>query len=322
MPRILLTNHYSAEVLKVVEALVPEGFEFSSLPGATPEALLEAAPQADYFLASGRLRINAEVLAAATHLRMVQRTGVGTDGLDADTLRARQIPVYVNRGVNARSVAEHTLMLTLAALRKLPAVHARTRMGVWRKNETGLECHSLHGKRVGLVGLGNIGKLVAQMFRPFGVELCYHKPQRLSESGERELEVHYLDLAELLKTSDVVCLLCPLNEQTRNLINRETLAMMKPGSLLVNTARGPIVNLSDLSDALHSGHLAGAALDVFEQEPISKDAPILSAPNTILTPHVGGLTIETFSTMISDAFRNIALFHQGQTHQIASSRWI
>ncbi|TVR37390.1 MAG: hydroxyacid dehydrogenase [Cryomorphaceae bacterium] len=322
MPQILLTNAYSPEVLKVVEALVPGGFTFTALPEATPQALMHAAPQADYFLASGRLRITADVIAAAPLLRMVQRTGVGTDGLDADALRNRQIPVYVNRGINARSVAEHTVLLVLSLLRQLIPVHTQTQNATWLKNETGLRCHSLQGKQIGLVGLGNIGTHVARMLAPFDVQRVYYKPQPLPAGAETELGVRYADWETLLATSDVICLLCPLNESTRALINRDTLARMKRGVFLVNTARGPLVNEAHLAEALHSGQVAGAALDVFEKEPLSPDADILKAPNTVLTPHVGGLTIETFTHMMSSALNNIRLFHHGQTQAIEANRWM
>ncbi|MBX2973980.1 MAG: 2-hydroxyacid dehydrogenase [Flavobacteriales bacterium] len=322
MPVILLTNRYSDEVLDAVAPLVPTGFTFRSLKTLSQEALVEAAAEADYFLASGRLRIDADVIAAAPRLRMVQRTGVGTDGLDTAALLARDIPAYVNRGVNARSVAEHTVMLLLATMRRLPAVHERTVQGGWAKNETGLSMRSLHGKAVGLLGLGNIGRIVARMLAPFGVDLRYHKPQRLSPAEEQDLNVRYQERDELLRNVDALCILCPLNAETRGMIDGQALSVMKRGAYLVNTARGGIVDEAALVAALESGHLAGVATDVYAQEPPAVDAAIRSAKNVILTPHVAGLTLEAFLTMIASALKNIERFHAGDMESLAPNRLV
>lgn len=322
MPVILLTNRYGDDVLKAVAPLVPSGFTFRSLPVLSREALIAAAADADYFLASGRLPIDKEVIDAAKRLRMVQRTGVGTDGIDTQALRNRGVPAYVNKGVNARSVAEHTVMLVLAVLRRLPATHRRMSEGGWAKNETGLGMRSLQGKTVGLLGLGSIGRIVARMLAPFDVTLVYHKPRPLNEEAERELGVSYRAWDELLGTVDVLCVLCPLNDHTRGMIDARALASMKQGACIVNTARGGIVDEVALADALREGRLAGAALDVHGQEPPDADAPMRTMDNVILTPHVAGLTLETFLHMIGSAFANIERFHAGDLESLAPNRLV
>jgi D-3-phosphoglycerate dehydrogenase len=322
MARILLTNRYAPEVLQVVQPLVPEGFTLDVLPEPGHGALLRAAPHADYFLASGRVPIDAEVVKAATRLRMVQRTGVGTDGLDRQALQQRGIPVYVNPGVNARSVAEHTVLLMLALLRNLPGVDARLRSGKWLKNETGLQMRSLEGRTVGLLGLGHIGRHVTRMLAPFGVQLHYYKPQPLSVQEEQELGVTYCQREALLREVDILCILCPLNDDTRNSLDRAALASMKPGAFLVNTARGGIVDQPALVEALRSGHLAGAAVDVFAQEPPDAEDELLKLSNTVVTPHVAGLTRETFTAMLGGALENIRRFHVGDHEAIAANKLI
>ena len=311
MPKILLTNYYKPEVLRVVSALVPNGFELISLEKVSKSELIYKAPVAEYFLASGRLSIDADVINAARKLKMVQRTGVGTDGLDLELLKKENIAVYVNKGVNAVSLAEHTIMLILAALRKLPQIDAKVKSGIWQKNEHGLQCHSLQGKTVGLIGLGNIGMEVAKMLIPFQVTILYHELHRLNKEIEERLGLINSSLADLIQQADIVSLHCSLNENNRKMIGQHELKMMKKSAFLVNTARGQLVDEVALIEALSKGHLTGAALDVFENEPISPDNPLLKLDNVVLSSHVGGLTLETFSTMIEQAFQNIKSFELG-----------
>ncbi len=317
MPTILLTNHYKPEVLKVVTGLVPKGFDFISLDKVSKSELIAKAPLAEYFLASGRLPIDAEVINAAVKLKMVQRTGVGTDGLDLALLKQKNIPVYVNKGVNAVSVAEHTVMFMLAALRKLPQIDAKVKSGIWQKNEHGLKCHSLQGKTVGLIGLGNIGMEVARMLQAFQVHILYFDKQRLDQENETKLRLAFSSLDDLLRQADIISLHCALNEKTRKLIGQKEFNMMKKGAFLVNTARGQIVDEVALVEALQAGQLAGVALDVFESEPVNLDSPLLKLDNVVLSSHVGGLTLETFSSMIEQAFSNIVSFEDGGLQEIA-----
>lgn len=312
MATILLTNNYKPEVLSVLSALIPDGFNLISLDEVTKSELISKAPDADYFLASGRLRIDADVINAAIKLKMVQRTGVGTDGLDLTLLKKKNIPVYVNRGVNAVSVAEHTIMLILSVLRKLPQIDAKVKSGIWQKNEHGLKCNSLQGKTVGLIGLGNIGLEVAKMLIPFRVGILYHDLQRLNEETENKLGLTYTSLKNLLQQADIISLHCALNEYTKKLIGKLEFDMIKKGAFIINTARGQIIDEQALIEALQTGHLAGAALDVFENEPIRPDNPLLQLDNVVVSSHVGGLTIETFSSMMEQAIQNIAFFESGK----------
>ncbi len=320
MPIILLTNKYNEKVLSVVRKELPEGFDFLSLQNASKEELVQKATVADYFLASGRVSIDKEVIESATNLKMIQRTGVGTDTIDLALLKEKGIPVYVNSGINSISVAEHTILLILSVLRCLNQVDVGVKAGKWGKNDVGIKCHSLNGKTVGIIGAGNIGKTVVKMLQAFGVAILYYDPYRLSEQVERELNVLYCDFHDLLKRIDILSLHCPLTSETKGLIGAAEFALMKQGSIVINTARGPLIDEVALVECLKSGHIKGAGLDVFSQEPLNQDNPLLNFDNVILTPHVGGLTLETFSKMIRDAFENIKLFEKGDLDLIENKK--
>ncbi len=314
MPTILLTNKYSPEVFQLVRSWVPEGFTLIQLDDLSQNDLVRKAPLADYFLASGRLKIDAEVIQAAVNLKMVQRTGVGTDTIDKAALADKGIPLQVNQGVNARSVAEHTLMFMLALLRRAPQIDRQVREGIWKKNETGLSCYTLEGKTVGLVGLGNIGKEVAKMLQPFRVHVLYHKTSRLSQDEEQDLQVSYESFKALLNRSDIVSLHCPLTPQTKEIINPDTICQMKKGAWLVNTARGGLVDEHALTQALESSLLSGAALDVFSSEPLPPNHKLCAQNNVIVSPHIAGLPYECYQDLMNQALTSIAKWHTTKTN--------
>ncbi len=320
MKTILFTNKYSGLPLEIVQSEIPEGFRIAFLSEQTQEALAEEIAGADYLLAGGRLKVTREVLDRAPSLRMIQRSGVGLDALDLDAIREKGIPLYVNPGVNAESVAEHALLLILASLRRLPAIDRNTKNGIWKKQEQGVRTAELKGKTVGIVGMGHIARILVELLRPFHVEILYFNRSRADAAFEQEFGLQYVGLPELLGRSDVITLHCALTEQTRNLIRAESLRLVKPGAILVNTARGPLVDSEALAEALRSGRLAFAALDVHTEEPIPADYPLLGLENVILTPHIAGVTEDSFRAMMHDAFRNIACFEKGETEAVAAFR--
>ncbi len=319
---ILLTNHYPAGPYRIVAEELPEGFELKMLERNDEESLLRLIPEADFLLASGRVKITAEALAAAPRLQMIQRTGVGLDSLDLEAIKARGIPLYVNQGVNAQSVAEHTLLLMLACLRRLPQLHRKTAGGVWEKQAQGVRTAELAGKTVGLIGLGSIGRRVASLLRAFGAQLLYFDPWRAEEAVEQGLGLRYLPLRELAACADILSLHCPLTKENAGLIDRDFLAGMKEGAILINTARGGLVEFPALREALASGKLSFAGLDVFPKEPVPADEPILQMENVIVTPHVGGITEDSFRRMMHDAMFNIQCYTQGNYEQIAAAKYL
>ncbi|MBU5436658.1 2-hydroxyacid dehydrogenase [Tissierella sp. MSJ-40] len=320
MPTILLTNHYSNNPLFIMEKEIPPGFDLILLDKSCKEELIEKASKADYLLVSGRIPIDEQVINAAANLKMIQRTGVGIDMLNIEVIKEKGIPVYVNQGVNSRSVAEHTIMLILSVLRHLPLADSSIRMGNWFKQELGVECNELYNKTVGLVGLGNIGIEVAKMLKVFGVKVLYYKPSRLIAAKEKELNIDYRHLTELLKEVDILSLHCPLNSETEGMIGIKEITAMKPGSIIINTSRGRLIVEEELINALRTGHIRGAGLDVFSEEPLSKNNPLLGLENVVLTPHIGGVTLEAFRRMMREALINIKFFEEGKMEMIESKR--
>lgn len=321
MSKILHTARYTGLPLEILQKACPDGFIVKTLDEATSEQLTREATDACYFLVSGRLPIDKTVLDNAPKLKMIQRTGVGTEMLDVEAIKQRGIPVYVNAGVNAQSVAEHTLTLVLACLKRLPQINHQTHEGVWKKQQVGVTTRELKGKTVALVGMGNIGRLVAQMLQPFGAKVVYTDVFRQSEEVESRLGLTYYDSFEaLLPQADILSFHCPLTKENTEMLNSKTLAMMKHGTIVVNTARGKLINPEDLYDALQSGRLAGAALDTHYEEPVKEGYRLAELDNVVLTPHIGGLSYEAFETMMHDAMQNIKAFEEGRLDEIAPKR--
>ena len=320
MRTILFTNRYEGNVLDLVRSELPEGFDILFLDEQSEDCLVRTIPRADYLLAGGRLKIGAEVLAASERLKMIQRSGVGLDSLDLDAIKQSGVPLYVNPGVNAESVAEFALLLILACLRRLTEIDANTKSGVWSKQAQGIRTFELHGKTVGLVGMGNIAKTLVRLLAPFGANVIYTDVVRAPREFETEYGLRFVTREELLASSDVISLHCALTDETRGLICADTLAAMKRGAILVNTARGPLVDENALAAALANGQIAFAGLDVHETEPLPADHPLKDAKNVILTPHVAGVSRDSFRAMMREAFHNIECFENGEFDKIEQSR--
>jgi D-3-phosphoglycerate dehydrogenase len=287
-----------------------------SLDKPGEEEVIRKISDADYLLVGGRTKINKKILDGATNLKMIQRSGVGLDSIDLDAIRERGIPLYVNEGINARGVAEHTMMLILGTQRRISEVNSMTKSGQWVKHDIGIYCHELYGKTLGLIGLGRIGQHVARMANAFGMRVCYYKRHRLSDPDESELGVEWMDLEVLLSSSDIISLHCPLSTENKNMLSKKEFSKMKQGASLINTSRGGLVEEMALVEALKVGQLATAGLDVFHCEPLPKGHSLLELDNVLLTPHISSITAETFKEMISSAFNNIALFDANKSSMI------
>lgn len=319
--KILHTYRYTDRPWDILRSVVPDGYMVKTLDAPTQEQLVKEACDADYLLVSGRLKIDKEVLDSAKNLKMIQRTGVGTEMLDKEEIKSRGIPVYVNAGVNARSVAEHTLTLILSSLKRIPAIDKQVRAGVWKKQETGTSCHELYGKTVGLVGMGAIGRQVATYLHCFGAKIIYTDLYRMSEKLESALNATFVpSFEELLPLVDILSFHCPLTDDNKGMLNASTINMMKDGAIVVNTARGKLVNERALFEALASGKLAFAGLDVHYEEPMMQDDPLCSLGNVILTPHIAGLSYETFHAMMKEAVDNIVAFEEGRFSEIENKK--
>lgn len=252
--------------------------------------------------------LSAETVAKADRLRIVSRHGVGYDAVDVAALTARGIPLAVCGDVNSYSVAEHACMMILACAKRAVRADASVRHGPWGWRNT-LESQDLRGRSLLIAGFGRIGRHVAQMMAGFGMDIRAYDPW-LSRHGWPDGPVAAMDdLAEALAWADVVSISAPKGE--RPLIGAPELAMMKPGAILVNTARGGIVDETALADALRSGHLGAAGLDVFEQEPPAPDHPLLQFDQLILSPHIAGVTEGAAERMAIGSAQNILDFLSG-----------
>jgi glyoxylate reductase len=303
------------------------------LPAAALE-LLEAAGEVDVAVADGALsrpqllahvagaraivcflydRVDAELLdAAGPELRVVANVAVGYDNVDLEAAAARGVAVANTPGVLDDATADLAIALLLAAARRLGEGERLIRSGrPWKWGFDFLLGHELRGKRLGIVGLGAIGGLVGRRARAFGVEIAYANRSAADPALVAELGAERLELDELLASSDFVSLHAPLTEETRGLISASRLALMKPEAILVNTARGPIVDEAALATALREGRLAAAALDVYEHEP-QVHPELLELENVTLLPHLGSATVETREAMALLAARNAVAAIRGE----------
>ena len=254
----------------------------------TKETLNAQIADADALIVRSATKVTPELLEKAPRLRVVGRAGVGVDNIDLEEATRRGVLVMSTPGGNAVSVAEHTFALLLALARQVPRLDKAIHEGRWEKSSAaGTE---LRGKTLGLIGLGRIGSEVAVRADAFDMRVLGYDPY-ISEAAAREVQVELVPLERLLAESDFVSLHTALSPATQNLINASTLAQMKPGARLVNAARGELIDEAALAEALKSGKLAGAALDVFVEEP-PENSPLVGLPNVIATPHVAGSTAE------------------------------
>lgn len=284
----------------VVERVAPAGLEMLAathetevrLNLARPELLAAVAADGgwDALVVRSQTRVDAELFAAAApRLSVVAVASVGTDRVDLEAAAAARVTVVNAPTGSTVAAAEHTMALLLALLRKIPSADASVRRGEWeRARYVGTE---LQHRTLGIIGLGKIGREVARRAAAFEMRVIAHDPfLAADQAGEHVSEL--VELPELLALADVVSIHVTLTPQTRGLIGQAQIASMKPGAVVVNVARGGLVDEAALADALNSGHLSGAAIDVFTTEPMTPDNPLRDAPNTILTPHIGASTAE------------------------------
>lgn len=253
--------------------------------------------------------VDAQVFAAAPRLRLVQKIGVGVNTIDLDAARERGVAVCNLPGSNARAVAEHTLLLMLALLRRLRTFEMLTRSGAGWERDASLEdgLGELSGRTVGLVGHGAVPHALIPALTALGADVVY-----TSRSTKPDSDARRLSLEALLAAADVVSLHVPLTPETTRMMDASAFDRMRPGAVLVNTARGGLVDEAALLAALDSGRLAGAGLDVFDSEPLPADHPLLSRDDVVVTPHVAWLTQETLARSVATAAENCRRLASGE----------
>jgi len=257
-----------------------------------PQSLQPLLADARALIVRNRTQVYAQLLASAPRLETVGRLGVGLDNIDMEACRQRDIAVHPATGANARAVAEYVIGAALLALRGVFGSSAEVANGQWPRTalSSGREAN---GKTLGLVGFGDIGQLTARLARALDLQVVAYDPFIPDNAALWSAQgVRPLDLKTLLAQADIISLHVPLNDATRNLLDRAALASTKPGAILINTARGGIIDEAALAEALHSGHLGGAIIDVFAQEPLPAASVLAGAPRLWLTPHIAGLTSE------------------------------
>jgi phosphoglycerate dehydrogenase-like enzyme len=314
-PREELTIVYGEPIpddLRALAAdLVPADFRLLLVSSREREELLSLMPEADFLLVA-TARVDEELLRAAPRLRLVQHQGVGYDNIDVDACRRAAIPVALTPEGTTTGVAEHTLLLILSLFRHLVALDTAVRRGEWPVWSMRSRSVELAGKSVGLIGFGRIGREVARRARAFDTTTVYHDAARAPAAVETELGATYVSRDDLLRQADVVSLHAPLTAETRGLIGERELRLMQPHAVLINTARGALVDEPALVRALDKGWIAGAGLDVLAQEPPRPDNPLLTRPNVILTPHVAAGTRDAYRTKMRAVFANMQRVARGE----------
>lgn len=261
--------------------------------GTDIPALLEAVRDADALVVRSETQVTGEVLAAAPRLRVVARAGVGVDNIDLDEATRAGILVLNAPGANATSAGEHTIALLLAITRQIPFADATTRAGEWARKQ--VKPIDLRGRTVGIVGLGRVGSIVAKRLKAFEMQVIAHDPY-IPDSRFHELGVEAVSLDAIWDRSDVVTFHCPATIETHHMLNAATLRQLRQGAIVINAARGEVVDQDALADAIRDGHIAGAGVDVYPSEPCF-DSPLFSLPNVVVTPHTGGSSAEALEAV-------------------------
>ena len=304
LPVVLIADKLAQSTV----AALGDQVEVRWVDGPDREKLLAAVPEADALLVRSATTVDAEVLAAAPKLKIVARAGVGLDNVDVDAATERGVLVVNAPTSNIHSAAEHALALLLAAARQIPAADATLREHTWKRSSfSGTE---IFGKTVGVVGLGRIGQLVAQRIAAFGTHVIAYDPY-VSPARAAQLGIELLSLDDLLARADFISVHLPKTPETAGLIDKEALAKTKPGVIIVNAARGGLVNEAALADAVSSGHVRAAGIDVFSKEPCT-DSPLFELPQVVATPHLGASTEEAQDRAGTDVAESVRLALAGE----------
>lgn len=309
--RVACLDVWTPAVREEVRRVAPADLALVFASSYEPAHQRELVAQAE-FVVAGFAAVNAGLVDAAKRLRMVQKWGIGIDSIDQAALRERGIGLAIATGCNAGPVAELAIALMLAVYRRLPYVQRTLRAGQWVTAEMRESCLQLTGKTIGLVGLGHIGRMLARRLLGFDCRVVYFDPQRASAEDEAALRAQYLPLDALQAQADILSLHLPLNAGTHHLVDAAFIAQMKDGAVLINTARGGLVDEPALLAALQTGKLRGAGLDAFEQEPPAAGHPLLALEQVVATPHVGGGVFDNVAPVARHVFGNIERFRRGE----------
>jgi len=300
--------------VELIQQLLPgeglentEGIEIVNANAMIENEIIDQIKDAAIIIAdfTFNISITHSMIIEAKQLKLIQNLSVGYQHIDVAACTEAGIKVGNTPGANDSGVAEHTVMLGLCLVKKMMHAHRTTRELQWKF--TDIQAGEINGKCWGLIGMGSTGKAVAKRLTPFGVNVIYFDITRLDPALESEYQVNYSEFKDLLKNADIISLHCPLTEATNNLIGKDEIQLMKNTSILINVARGEVIDEQAVADALKNDKIAGAGLDVFSKEPLIKDNPLLEvdSDNLILTPHIAGSTMESQFKIVTMAFDNI-----------------
>lgn len=319
MKRVLLTTtSYQDTPGPHHELLASQGFEVVCERGPLPEEkMLALAGDFDAFLCGDDAVTRAVIDKSLPRLQVISKYGIGLDKIDVDYATEKKLPVLFTPGVNHTTVAEHTFGLLFGITKHIVTTAAAARGGEWKR----LTGHEIMGKTIGILGLGRIGKEVAIRANAFGLKVIafdiYWDDAFAGEHGIRRCD----SMDEVLENSDIVSLHCFLSDETRGMINKTKIAEMRDGVIVLNCARGELVETEAMAEALHSGKVGGYGADVLDEEPPPADHPLLNAPNTVITPHIGSRTYESVVRQAMRATHNLVNFLKGDADFIQSNKF-
>lgn len=309
--KIACLDLYDRTVQDTLEECKPTGWELLFAKSYDKKDQEKIIKDADFILA-GWSPVEKWKIDQSKKLKMIQKFGVGYEKIDIQTAKDKGIAVSIASGLNSEPVSELVILHILALYRRLLYLNETIHEGLWVKSEMRATSYQIFNKKIGIIGLGNIGKRVAKLIQSFGAEVIYYDAYRLTEKEEELLNVQYSNLHNLMSTADIITLHLPSTEETKNLIDKEKIDLMKKESILINTARGDLINEYDLFEALKNNQILGAGLDVFSEEPLPTNHPLLSLNNVVLTPHIAGTVYDNVKRMASHCFRNMELFLAGK----------
>jgi glyoxylate reductase/D-3-phosphoglycerate dehydrogenase len=311
MKKIVFGPEIAPAAWDIGQKLLPAGFSIETL-SPSPDQRLEQLESAEFYMGfrSGVLDRDYDHM---QNIKLIQFLSAGYDGVNLDKLRQLGIPLANNGGANSYAVAEHAIMLMLAVSRQLPDLDRLLREGKWKSSKLGQEEeHEVAGKTIGIVGLGHIGKTLARRLAGFEVKLIYTDPVRPTPEEAERLNVEYRAPDDLFREADIVTLHAPFDHTTHHMICERTLNLMKRDAILINCARGELVNEADLYKALKEKRIWAAGLDVFDKEPPDPKNPLFTLPNTVLSPHAAGPTWESWPKRFGYSYENVQRVARGE----------
>lgn len=308
--RVAFLDVMDAKVREEIRSALPPGFAIDFAETSDRREQLAMVAEADFILTS--VPVDAAMIRAAPRLKLLHKWGIGVDKFDLEAARQAGVPVAITFGANAGAVSEHVLMLMLATYRRLPLADAKLRQGVWLRPQLRAQCYQVSGKTVGLLGFGNVARMVAHRLAGFEVEILYSDIRRADMATEKALRATQVPFETLIARSDILSVHVPLTPATKGMIGIETISRMKTGTVIINAARGGIVDEAALYDALVSGKLHGAGLDVFAMEPADPSNPLFQLDQVVVTPHTAGSVIDLVAAIAHHAFDNMLTVLRGE----------